>query len=116
MKEEMGAMKRSPGMRALALVFVLAVVPLVGCADRVSPVSLSPRAGGSFTFSAHTNTVMTENDDGNAERIRRGWLADALTSTGTCHSGYVVESRRFVQPEAGLFANGGDIVYAGHCL
>jgi hypothetical protein len=103
-------------MRALAFVLVLAMVPLVGCADNRYAASLSPRAGGGFTFSAPTNTVLTENDDGSAEQIRRDRLAEALSAAGTCRSGYVVDSRRFVQPESGLFANGGDIVYAGHCL
>jgi hypothetical protein len=103
-------------MRAPAFVLVLAMVSLVGCASGGSPVKLTPQAGGNFTFSARTNTVLTENDDGNAERIRRVWLADALTAAGTCRSGYVVDTRRFVQSEDGLFANGGDIVYAGHCL
>jgi hypothetical protein len=103
-------------MRALALVFVVAIVPLAGCSNDSRAVNLTPGAGGHFTFSAGTNTVLTENDDGAAERIRRDWLADALTSAGTCRSGYVVDTRRFVQPEGGLFSNGGDIVYAGHCL
>jgi hypothetical protein len=103
-------------MRTLAPVLVLAMIPLIGCADHENAANLTPRAGGSFIFNIRTNTVMTENDDGNAERIRRVWLADALTSSGTCRSGYVVDSRRFVQPEDGLFANGGDIVYAGRCL
>jgi len=103
-------------MHTPALVLLLAMLPLVGCANDGSPVKLTPQAGGSFTFSARTNTVLTENDDGNAERIRRVWLADALTPAGTCRSGYVVDTRRFAQSEDWLFANGGDIVYAGHCL
>jgi hypothetical protein len=103
-------------MRALALTFAVATVPLLGCANDIRVVNLAPGAGGAFTFSARTNTVMTENDDGAAERIRRDWLAEALTMGGVCRSGYVVDSRRFVQPAGGLFANGGDIVYAGRCL
>jgi hypothetical protein len=116
MNEGLETEKRSLGMRTPALVLVLAMVPLIGCANHESAVNLSPRAGGGFIFAVRTNTVMTENDDGNAERIRRVWLADALTSSGTCRSGYVVDTRRFVQPEDSLFANGGDIVYAGRCL
>ena len=103
-------------MRALALILAVVAVPLVGCANDVRVVNLTPGAGGNFTFSARTNSVMTENDDGAAERIRRDWLADALTLGGICRAGYVVDSRRFVQPDGGLFANGGDIVYAGRCL
>jgi hypothetical protein len=103
-------------MRAPAPVFVAATVLLVGCANNVHVTNLTPGKGRSFTFSAQTNTVMTENDDGAAERIRRDWLADSLTSSATCQTGYVVDSRNFVQPDGGLFGNGGDIVYAGHCL
>ena len=103
-------------MRAFALILAVAAVPLVGCANDVRVVNLVPGTGGSFTFSAGTSTVMTENDDGAAERIRRDWLADALTAGGVCRLGYVVDSRRLVQSGGGLFANGGDIVYAGRCL
>jgi hypothetical protein len=104
-------------MRALTLILAVATLPLLGCANDGRVISLTPgTAGGTFTFSAGTNTVMTENDDGAAERIRRDWLADALTVGGICRAGYVVDSRRLVQPEVGPFANGGDIVYAGHCL
>jgi hypothetical protein len=103
-------------MRALALILAAAALPLFGCANDVRVVNLAPGTGGNFTFSARTNTVMTANGDGAAERIRRDWLADALTVGGICRAGYVVDSRRFVQPEGGPFANGGDIVYAGRCL
>ena len=103
-------------MRALALILAVVAVPLVGCANDVRVVNLTPGAGGNFTFAARTNSVMTENDDGAAERIRRDWLADALTAGGVCRLGYVVDSRRLVQSGSGLFANGGDIVYAGRCL
>jgi hypothetical protein len=103
-------------MRALTLILAIATVPLVGCANNVRVVNLTPGTGGNFIFSVRTNTVMTENDDGAAERIRRDWLADALTVGGICRAGYAVDNRRFVQPDGGLFANGGDIVYAGRCL
>jgi hypothetical protein len=103
-------------MRPLAPVFIVALVPLIGCADDVRVVTLTPGTAGTFVFGAQTNTVMTENDDGAAERIRRDWLAEALGSSGACRLGYTVDSRRFAQPQGGLFGNGGDIVYAGHCL
>ena len=103
-------------MRALAFILAVATVPLVGCANDVRVVNLAAGTGGTFSFSARTNTVITENDDGAAERIRRDWLAEALTAAGMCRAGYVVDSRQFVQPDGGLFANGGDIVYAGRCL
>jgi hypothetical protein len=103
-------------MRVPAPVFVAAMVALAGCANNARVTSLTPGSGGSFTFKAHTNTVMTENDDGAAEQIRRDWMADALTSSGTCRTGYVITYRRFAQPDTGLFGNGGDIVYDGRCL
>jgi hypothetical protein len=102
-------------MRVLA---IATVVLLVGCApftDQTRVDSLTPGDAGGFTYSAATNTVMTANEDGEAERIRREWLAESLTAAGLCSNGYQVESRRFVQVE-GVFANGGDIVYAGRCL
>jgi hypothetical protein len=102
-------------MRACLLLPFLAAV-LSGCAGEVRSVTLTPGQGGAFTFSAWTNTVMTENDDGAAERIRRDWLAESLVASATCRSGYVVDNRRLVQAQTGVFANGGDIVYAGHCL
>jgi hypothetical protein len=102
-------------MRALAVIYVVVMVPLMGCSEEVRVAELTPGASGSFTFSARTDTVMTENDDGAAEQIRRNWLAEAVGG-GLCRSGYVVDNRRFVQPASGLFGNGGDIVYAGHCL
>ena len=102
---------------ARALVLVVAAVSLFGCGGNdVRLVDLAPGTAGTFTFSARTNTVMTENADGAAERIRRDWLAEALTLDGVCSAGYVVDSRRLVQPQDAPFANGGDIVYPGRCL
>jgi hypothetical protein len=101
---------------AFALALLLAVVPFGGCARDARVVSLSAGAGGTFAFGARTNTVMTENDDGAAELIRRSWLADALIASGTCRVGYVLDSRRFVQAQGGIFGNGGEIVYTGRCL
>jgi hypothetical protein len=109
-------MGRPAASAALALVVILAALPFGGCAGNVRVASLTPRPGGAFLFSARTDTVMTENADGTAEQIRRSWLADALLVSGTCRVGYVVDNRRFVQPQGGIFGNGGNIVYAGHCL
>jgi len=103
-------------MRALALILVATTIPLAGCANDVRIVDLALGTDRAFTFSARTNTVMTENDDGAAERIRRDWLIEALIGAGVCRAGYVIDGRRFIQPDGGLFANGGDIVYAGRCL
>jgi hypothetical protein len=102
-------------MRALAFIYVIAMVPLMGCSDQVRVAALTPGPNGTFTFSAHTNTVMTANGDGVAERIRRTWLAEAVGG-GLCRQGYVVDNRQFVQPQSGLFGNGGEIVYTGRCL
>jgi hypothetical protein len=103
-------------MRALILAcFVL----LTGCIidnDQVRVESFTADTPATFTYGAQTNTVMTANDDGAAERIRRDWLAEALNAYAMCGAGYVIETRRFVQPSDGLFGNGGDVVYTGRCL
>ena len=102
-------------MRALVLA---CLALLAGCIDndQVRIESFAADTPGTFTYSAQTNTVMTENDDGAAEQIRRDWLAEALTAHAMCGAGYVIETRRFVQPSDGPFGNGGDIVYTGRCL
>jgi hypothetical protein len=103
-------------MRVLILA---SMIILAGCIidnDRVRVDSFTADTPQTFTYSAQTNTVMTENDDGAAEQIRRDWLAEALAANGMCGAGYVIETRRFVQPWEGLFGNGGDIVYSGRCL
>jgi hypothetical protein len=103
-------------MRALVL---CGLVSLAGCIidnDRVRVDNFTADTPATFTYDAWTNTVMTANDDGEAEQIRRDWLAEALTANGMCAAGYVVETRRFEQPWEGPFGNGGDIVYTGRCL
>ena len=69
-----------------------------------------------FLYSAHTNTVMSANDDGQAERLRRDWIVDALRSHAMCPDGYVIDTRRFVPDAIGPFGNGGDILYSGRCI
>jgi hypothetical protein len=103
-------------MRALVLA---GLVVLAGCIIDNDPVrveNFTADTPSTFTYDAWTNTVMTANDDGAAEQIRRGWLAEALAANGMCAAGYVVETRRFEQPWEGPFGNGGDIVYTGRCL
>jgi hypothetical protein len=118
-------------MRTFALAAVvssLAVAALSGCLDneRVRVQSFTPGPNGSFVYSARTNPVMTENDDGVAEEIRRDWLAQTLEAQGMCRGGYVVYQRNllippqrpaFSEPPNDLaFGNGGDVVYNGSCL
>ena len=103
-------------MRALVLA---GLVSLAGCIidnDRVRVESFAADTPVTFTFSVATNTVMTANDDGEAERIRRDWLAEELNVHAMCGAGYVIQTRRFAQPWDGLFGNGGDVVYTGRCL
>jgi hypothetical protein len=69
-----------------------------------------------FVYSARTNTVMTENDDGAAERIRRQWLAEALQARRMCAGGYVIDSRSLAPVQPGRFSNASDVVYVGRCL
>jgi hypothetical protein len=104
-------------MRVLAL---LCLVPLAACVGADRHEGFSATGPNSFLYSAETSTMMTENDDGAAERIRQGWLVAALKAHGMCDDGYVVDTRRFVPgpPTASgpQFSNGGDILYSGRCL
>jgi len=100
-------------MRVLAL---LCLVLLVGCRGTTRHEGFAATGPGAFLYSAHTNTVMTANDDGTAERLRRDWIADAVKSHAMCADGYVIDTRRFVPDAIGPFGNGGDILYAGRCL
>ncbi|HTW53255.1 MAG TPA: hypothetical protein VME45_15295 [Stellaceae bacterium] len=106
--------------RALLCLIPLGVLPLAGCTGTDRHEGFTATSPTSFVYSARTSTMMTENDDGEAERIRQGWLVAALKAHGMCPDGYIVDTRRFV-PEPGTangpqFGNGGDIVYAGRCL
>jgi hypothetical protein len=103
-------------MRALALACLVAFGGCIIDTDQVRVESFTAETAATFTYGALTNTVMTANDDGAAERIRRDWLAEALNANAMCGAGYVIETRRFVQPWDGLFGNGGDVVYTGRCL
>ena len=69
-----------------------------------------PRA---FLYEARTNTVMTPNDDGDAERLRRSWIADAVMVNALCMQGYEIDRRSYVPDPVG---NGGAIRYTGRCL
>ncbi|HTZ36015.1 MAG TPA: hypothetical protein VMB84_08320 [Stellaceae bacterium] len=103
-------------MRVLAL---LCVIPLAACVGSDRHEGFTATGPASFLYSAQTSTVMTENDDGEAERIRQGWLVAALQAHDMCQTGYVIDTRRFIPagPTAAgpQFSNGGDILYAGRC-
>ncbi len=103
-------------MRALVLACLLSLAGCVFDRDRVRVENFTDATPVTFSYGAQTNTVMTANDDGAAERIRRDWLAEALTAHAMCGAGYVIETRRFAQSSDGPFGNGGDIVYTGRCL
>jgi hypothetical protein len=104
-------------MRPLLL---LCLVPLAACVGTDRHEGFTATGPDSFLYSARTSTVMTANDDGVAERIRRDWLAHALKEHAMCADGFVVDTRRLVPgppTEAGpQFSNGGDIVYTGRCV
>src|SRR5204863_9962321 len=100
-------------MRVLAL---LCLVLLVGCRGTTRHEGFAATGPGAFLYSARTNTVMTANDDGTAERLRRDWIADALQAHAMCPDGYVVDTRSYVPNVDGPFGNGGEILYAGRCL
>ena len=99
-------------MRALVLLCLLSLCGCVGSARNEGFTGCCNK----FYYSAHTNTVITENDDGVAERLRRDWIADALGAHHMCPAGYVIDTRRFVPDAWGPFANGGNILYTGRCL
>ena len=100
-------------MRALV---VLCLLSLGGCVWSARVEGFSATGPASFLYSAHTNTVMTPNDDGSAERLRRDWIAEAVQAHAMCLDGYVIDARRFVPDADGPFGNGGNILYAGRCL
>ncbi|HTV87818.1 MAG TPA: hypothetical protein VME41_02275 [Stellaceae bacterium] len=100
-------------MRALTLGCLLLLAGCVGSARNEGFTAIGPR---SFLYSAHTNTVITPNDDGGAERLRREWIADALGAHDMCPAGYVIDTRRFIPDAVGPFGNGGNILYSGRCL
>ncbi|HTT80661.1 MAG TPA: hypothetical protein VMF86_13360 [Stellaceae bacterium] len=100
-------------MRLLAVVCLLSLAGCVGTARVEGFTATGPHK---FLYSAHTNTVITPNDDGGAERLRREWIADALGAHHMCPAGYVVDTRRYVPDAVGPFANGGNILYTGRCL
>ena len=98
----------------------LGALSLAGCVGTDRHEGFTATSPTSFLYSARTSTVMTENDDGEAERIRHGWLVAALKAHAMCDDGFVVDTRRFV-PEPGTasgpqFGNGGEIVYSGRCI
>jgi hypothetical protein len=107
-------------MRARALLCLIpGLVLLAGCVGTDRHEGFTATGPNSFLYSAQTSTVMTENDDGTAERIRQGWLVAALKTNSMCPDGYVIDTRRFVPgpptPAGPQFSNGGDILYAGRC-
>ena len=114
-EEKVEADHGPPPMRLLVIALLLL---FAGCidTDAARVANLVPQEGGGFAFSVPTNTVMTENDDGAAERLRRDWLAEALQQSSLCTVGYVIYRRQFVPAIDGPFGNGGDIVYTGQCL
>ena len=100
-------------MRPLAMLCLFA---LAGCVGSARVEGFAQSGPSSFLYSARTNAVMTKNDDGTAERLRRDWLADALQEHAMCQDGYVVDTRRYVPDANGPFGNGGEILYTGRCL
>jgi hypothetical protein len=110
---ENGLIRGDGPMRTVVLLCFLSLAGCVGT-DRVE--GFTATGPSAFLYSAHTSTVLTSNDDGTAERIRRDWIADALQAHAMCGSGYLIDTRRFVPEANGAFGNGGDILYAGRCL
>jgi hypothetical protein len=114
---------------------VFSAATLCACIDHdpVRVQSFLPGPGSSFTYSVRTNTMLSANDDGGAEAIRRRWLAQTLGAQGMCNRGYVIYQRQLVVPpersalvaqpftpanpdSAADFGNTGYVVYTGACL
>ena len=96
--------KKSNQMRALV---PACLILLAGCIIDNDPVrveNFTADTPATFTYDAWTNTVMTANDDGTAEQIRRDWLAEALTAHGMCAAGYVVDPGDSCSPGRGRSA------------
>jgi hypothetical protein len=93
----------------------LVLMSIVSLAGAVGEGSSHVRSEASDPDPVATNTVMTENGDGEAERIRRDCLAKALTADGMCDARYVVETRQLVEPNLPS-SNAHDVVYSGGCL
>jgi len=101
-------------MRALPLCPVLlGFIALAGCAEQPRIEGFTATGPHSFLYEARTNTVMTPNDDGVAERLRRYWIADAVMVNALCMQGYVIDTRSYV-PDP--LSNSGMIRYSGRCL
>ena len=101
-------------MRALPLCPVLlGLVALAGCAEQPRIEGFTATGPHSFLYEARTNTVMTPNDDGVAERLRRYWIADAVMVNALCMQGYVIDTRSYV-PDP--LSKSGMIRYSGRCL
>lgn len=109
-------------MRAFAVLCLvpLGALSLAGCVGTDRHEGFTATGPASFLYSAQTSTTMTANDDGEAERIRQGWLVAALKTHGMCSDGYIIDTRHFTAeagtPSGPQFGNGGEIVYAGRCL
>ena len=103
-------------MRMLTFAGLVLAVLLGGCNDKVRVVNFTAEPSGTFVFTARTNTVMKENDDGEAEQIRRDWLADELNARQMCAAGYFIEIRQLVEPPDAPSSNEHDVVYTGRCL
>src|SRR3954453_12629387 len=101
-------------MRALLLLCPVALfLSLAGCAEQPRIEGFTATGPHSFLYEARTNTVMTSNDDGVAERLRRYWIADAMMVNALCMQGYVIDTRSYVSDP---LSNSGMIRYSGRCL
>ena len=103
-------------MRVLTLACLVLFAGCIIDNDRLRIESFAANPDGTFLFAARTNTVMTPNDDGEAEELRRDWLAQALGEHDMCPAGYVVEIRQLAVPPDAPSSNAHDVVYSGRCL
>ena len=74
-------------MRALLLACLIALAGCIIDNDPVRVENFTADTPVTFTYDTWTTTVMTANDDGAAEQIRRDWLAETLAAHGMCAAG-----------------------------
>jgi hypothetical protein len=116
-RELQRALRQKQNSLAVFTLGLAGLVLLGGCIidnDRVRVDSFEVNPDGTFVYAAQTNTVMKPNEDGEAEQIRRGWLAEELVERDMCPSGYVVQIRRLVPVPPP--SNAHDVIYTGRCL
>ena len=109
-RSDMGAIVQGDPVRCGCALLCLGL--LAGCDLSRRARKVSRSAAPAPSIHRHTNTVMTENDDGTAS-----CGASGSTPSGACDVRRGLHRHPAIVPDAiRPFGNGGDILYAGRCL